>query len=166
MASILNGLGSAEPAIPGTWANCAATKPTVASIATRPCLISAARMYVRSPWLERPIGSKPTSPIFARRWSCYFWGFSASARTTHSAIDPLLRTMDPSSFSGRSRKGRDLLISASRASELVRPGARTGAWKSAGNERIFLVQGQAIPAPPGRQKPWQAPRRRRQGTGT
>mmetsp|Transcript_42852 Transcript_42852/g.134476 ORF Transcript_42852/g.134476 Transcript_42852/m.134476 type:complete len:223 (+) Transcript_42852:1408-2076(+) len=98
--SASNGL-PALPAMPGMCMKLATKKPTVASMATRPCLISAARMYVRSPWLLRPIGSKPTSPI-----------------------------MEPSSFSGFSRKGRDLDISASTATELVRPASLRGAWKA------------------------------------
>ena len=67
----------------GKLKNSEATNPTVASIDTRPCLISASRSHLTSNPSENPIGSNPTSPI-----------------------------MDPSRAAGLTRKGRDVDISA------------------------------------------------------
>mmetsp|Transcript_857 Transcript_857/g.1326 ORF Transcript_857/g.1326 Transcript_857/m.1326 type:complete len:200 (-) Transcript_857:17-616(-) len=66
----------------GKVTNCEVTNPTVASMETRPCLISASWSHLMSHMSDHPRGSNPTDP------------------------------MRPSVFLGLVRKGRDLDISA------------------------------------------------------
>lgn len=81
-------------ASPGIWMpDCCTNMPTMASMQIRPCLISAQRAYRRSVWIsERRMGSNPISP-----------------------------GTDPSSLSGRTKKGMDFEnSSAFRETEPVR----------------------------------------------
>mmetsp|Transcript_18980 Transcript_18980/g.42949 ORF Transcript_18980/g.42949 Transcript_18980/m.42949 type:complete len:220 (+) Transcript_18980:109-768(+) len=48
----------------GNVTNSLVRKPTVASMATRPCLISASRSHLMSNISAKPRGSKPTSPMY------------------------------------------------------------------------------------------------------
>mmetsp|Transcript_28321 Transcript_28321/g.91344 ORF Transcript_28321/g.91344 Transcript_28321/m.91344 type:complete len:200 (-) Transcript_28321:22-621(-) len=85
----------------GNWKISSATKPRVASIATRPCLISAARAQARSGSVSlMRKGSKPTSPIIV-----------------------------PSSFAGRLRNGIAADFSTA-FSWPARPGADAGTEKA------------------------------------